>query len=111
MSPLVAKKNTPLDRAPFEDSKVLEARLKKIQKSFGKRVDVRSTSVRWAWIEYQLAQGGWDMADVAEAAYKEGGNFSAWKRALKAFQQAPVPARVPIDDRPRPGAILDFAAS
>lgn len=106
MSPLVAKKNTPLDGVPFEDSKSLEAKIKAVHRGLGHSVDIRSTSVRWAWIEYQLAQGGWDMADAAEAAWRDGGSYGAWKRAVKQHQQKPAPLKRPPDERLRPGALL-----
>ena len=106
MSPLVAKKNTPLDGAPFEDAKSLERKIKAVHRGLGRDVDIRSTSVRWAWIEYQLAQGGWDMADAAEQAWRDGASYGAWKRAVKAHQRGRAELRVPDTDRVRPGALL-----
>ncbi|MFU8802858.1 MAG: radical SAM protein [Bradymonadaceae bacterium] len=106
MSPLVAKKNTPLDGVPFENHKSIEAKLKTIHRGLGDRVDIRSTSVRWAWIEYEIAQGGWDMADACEAAYHDGGGYAAWKRAIKRHKKGITPLHKPADNRLRPGAIL-----
>ena len=106
MSPLVAKKNTPLDGVPFEDSKSLEAKIKAVHRGLGHEVDIRSTSVRWSWIEYQLAQGGWDMADAAEEAWRGGGTFGAWKRAVQAHQRSRAPLQRPPDERIRRGALL-----
>lgn len=106
MSPLVAKKNTPLDAAPFYDRKKLEKHVKMVRKELGRTVDIRATSVRWAWIEYQLAQGGWDMADAAEAAWREGGTHSAWKRAIKKWQREPAPVKRPTSERVQPGMLL-----
>ena len=106
MSPLVAKKNTPLDAVPFEQPKSLEAKIKRVHDGLGRHVDIRSTSVRWAWIEYQLAQGGWDMADAAEAAYEGGGSFGAWKRAFKKHAKKPAPIQKPESNRLTPGAML-----
>jgi len=106
MSPLVAKKNTPLDGVPFEDHKSLESKLKSIHRRLSDRVDIRSTSVRWAWVEYEIAQGGWDMADACEAAYRDGGGYAAWKQAIKRYKKGATPLHKPIDDRLRPGAIL-----
>lgn len=109
MSPLVAKKRTPLDGSPFEDKKSLEKKIRMVHEGLGKKVDIRSTSIRWAWVEYQISQGGWDMADVAEAAYKEGGNFGAWKRAIKKYKRTEVELARPLNDKIRPGALLkDF---
>ena len=110
MSPLVAKKNTPLDGVPFEDQKSLEAKIKRVHKLLGRRVDIRATSVRWAWIEYQLAQGGWGMADVAIEVWKNGASFGAWKRAIKRADLEYAPLRRPENDRLTPGALLDMPA-
>lgn len=106
LSPLVAKKNTPLDGVPFEDARSLEAKIKAVHQGLGRDVDIRSTSVRWSHIEYQLAQGGWDMADAAEQAWREGGSHGAWKRAFKDHQRAPAPIRRPATERLQPGARL-----
>lgn len=107
MSPLVAKKNTPLDGAPFEDEKQLEAKIKRVHKALGRRVDIRSTSVRWAWIEYQLAQGGFDMADVAEHVWQTRRGYRDWKNAVKQFEPQTAELRKPVDNRLRPGALWD----
>ena len=106
LSPLVAKKNTPLDGVPYEDQKVLENRFKYIQTRVDKDVEVRAISVRWAWVEYMLAQGGWDMADAAEEAWREGGTYSAWRRAIKKHRKGPAPLKKPATDRLTPGAFL-----
>lgn len=107
MSPLVAKKNTPLDGAPFEDEKQLEAKIKRVHKALGRRVDIRSTSVRWAWIEYQLAQGGFDMAEVAEHVWQTRRGYRDWKNAVKQFEPQTAELRKPVDNRLRPGALWD----
>lgn len=106
MSPLVAKKNTPLDGVGFEDPKSLQAKIKAVHRGLGHDVDIRSTSVRWSQIEYDLAQGGWDMADAAEQAWREGGSHAAWKQAIETHRAKPAPIRRPIDDRLRRGAML-----
>ncbi|TVR01424.1 MAG: radical SAM protein [Deltaproteobacteria bacterium] len=84
VAPFVAKRNTPLDRTPFAGIREVEGTLRRLQRELRGRVDVRSTSARWAWVEYALAQGGFDMADAAEAAWRAGGGFAAWKRAIRA---------------------------
>ena len=105
MSPLVAKKNTPLDGVPFEDEKTLNTKIKRVHKALGRHVDIRATSVRWGWIEYQLAQGGWDMADVAERVWKTRRRYRDWKDAVE--EMAPKPAAIvrPQNDKLRPGAL------
>ncbi len=106
MSPLVAKKNTPLDGSPFEDSKSLERKIKHVHKRLGRKVEIRSTSVRWSWIEYHLAQGGWAMADVAVDVWKAGGGYAAWKRAIKRHGFTPAALYKPATERLTPGALL-----
>lgn len=106
MSPLVAKKNTPLDGAPFEDPSSLEKKIKLVHKRLGRKVEIRSTSVRWSWIEYHLAQGGWALADVALQVWKDGGDYGAWKRALKQQGFSPAALYRPANDRLTPGARL-----
>lgn len=83
ISPFVSKKNTPLDKTNFEGIKSIDNKLKKINKELGKYVDVRTTSAKWAWIEYQLAQGDYDSGFAVLQAYKNGGSFSAWKNAFE----------------------------
>lgn len=83
IAPFVAKRNTPMDRLPFAGVKDVDRTLKRIQRALRGRVDVRSTSARWAWVEWCLAQGGFDMADAAEAAWRGGGSFGAWKTAIR----------------------------
>jgi len=83
ISPFVAKKNTPLDKSPFEGIKSIDNKLKKINKALGKYVDVRTTSAKWTWVEYQLAQGDYESGFAALQAYRDGGNFAAWKNAFE----------------------------
>lgn len=81
VSPLVPKKRTPLENAPFAGIKTLEQRLNRIQKELKKTVDVRVSSPKWAWVEYVISQGdvetGVKIIDVANQT-----SFSAWKKAL-----------------------------
>lgn len=91
MAPFVAKRNTPMDRQAFAGIKPVEATLKKLTRAWRGRVDLRSTSARWAWVEYELAQGGFDMADAAETAWRNGASFAAWKRAIKAHRRDAQP--------------------
>ena len=83
VAPFVSKRNTPMDRMEFAGIKVVEQRLERLRKELRGRVDVRATSARWAWVEWAMAQGGYDMADAAEQAWRDGGGFAAWKRAIR----------------------------
>jgi radical SAM superfamily enzyme YgiQ (UPF0313 family) len=91
IAPFVAKRNTPLDGAPFAGIPLVESRLRRLRRGFSGRVDVRATSARWAWVEYVLAQGGRDEGLAVRDALAAGGRFSDWKLA---FERLPA-------DRPR----------
>lgn len=86
IAPFVAKRNTPLDGEPFAGIKVVERRLERLRRAVRGRVDIRSTSARWAWVEYVLAQGGRAEGLAVREAVAEGGNFAAYK---KAFEKLP----------------------
>ena len=79
----VAKRNTPLDRSPFEDIAVLEARLARLRTALRGHVKLSGDSPKWAWVEYRLAQGGFAEGLAALAAARAGGGFAAWKIALR----------------------------
>jgi len=91
VAPFVAKRNTPLDGAPFAGIPLVESRLRRLRRGVRGRVDVRATSARWAWIEYVLAQGGRAEGRAVLDAVHAGGRFSAWKQAFEALPK----------DRPR----------
>lgn len=82
VSPFVAKRNTPLDGAPFEAIPSLSIKLSNIREGLKGKVDVKPASVRWAWVEYVLSQGGESAGLAAMDAWREGGSFSSWKRAF-----------------------------
>ena len=97
IAPFCAKRNTPLDGEPFAGIDVVHDRLDRLKRGLKGRADVRSTSAKWAWVEYVLAQGGeaegLAMADVVRA----GGGFAGYKRAFaelaKGREGAPRPRR------------------
>ncbi len=82
ISPFVAKRNTPLDGAPFEPIQSLTAKLYRIRSGLKLRAEVRPSSPRWAWVEYMLSQGGESAGLAAMDAWRDGGSFSSWKRAF-----------------------------
>jgi hypothetical protein len=79
----VAKRNTPLDGTPFAGVPEVDAKLERLRLGLKGAVEVRPTSARWAWVEYQLAQGGMEAGRRALIAHKAGGSFAAWKRAFR----------------------------
>jgi radical SAM superfamily enzyme YgiQ (UPF0313 family) len=88
IAPFVSKRNTPLDGEPFAGTKVVEDRLDRLRRGVKGRVDLRSTSARWAWIEWVLAQGGRAEGRAVKDAVASGGRFADWKRAFEALPAA-----------------------
>jgi radical SAM superfamily enzyme YgiQ (UPF0313 family) len=89
IAPFVAKRNTPLDGAPFEAIDVIDAKLARLRAAVAGRVTLRATSPKWAWVEYRLAQGGMAAGRAAARAARAGGRFADWKAA---FADVPAPA-------------------
>lgn len=82
IAPFCAKRNTPLDGAPFAGIDVVDARLDRLRRGLKGRADVRATSARWAWVEYVLAQGGEAEGLALVDAVNAGGSFRAYERAF-----------------------------
>ena len=82
ISPFVAKKNTPLNGAPFEPIPVQAAKLARIRDGLKGKVEIRPASPRWAWVEYMLSQGTESAGLAAMDAWRAGGSFASWKRAF-----------------------------
>ncbi|MBN2714427.1 MAG: radical SAM protein [Deltaproteobacteria bacterium] len=78
----VPKPNTPLGDGPMLDIKALKQRLNLFQRLMKGRVTIQSTSPRWSWVDWRLAHAGPRAVAVAMMAADEGGEFSAWKRAI-----------------------------
>ncbi|MDX2021551.1 MAG: radical SAM protein [Deltaproteobacteria bacterium] len=108
IAPFVAKRNTPLDQHAFEDTAVIEARLSHLRNGVKGKVDIRSTSARWAWVEYRLAQGGFAAGVAAAQVARAGGSFGEWKKALA---NVPLPAVItPAPSPPVKLQVLQAAA-
>jgi radical SAM superfamily enzyme YgiQ (UPF0313 family) len=82
LSPLVPKLHTPLGDAPFAGIERIEHALDKLRRGLEGIAEIRSTSARWAWVEYRLSQGGAEAGRAALMAWREGGDFRAWERAF-----------------------------
>lgn len=84
ISPLVPKRNTPLDGVDFAGISVVEKRLARLSAGLrGSRAEARPTSARWAWVETMLAMGGPEAGLAAMHATRAGSTFADWKRAFK----------------------------
>ncbi|HEX3697334.1 MAG TPA: radical SAM protein [Polyangia bacterium] len=95
IAPFVAKRNTPLDRSPFESIASIDAKLARLRGHLRGRVDVRLTSPKWAWIEHRLAQGGFAAGAAVAVATRAGARFADWKAAF-ANVPAPVPRAIDL---------------
>jgi hypothetical protein len=104
IAPFVAKRNTPLDGAPFEAIESIDAKLARLRAALKGRVVIRPTSPKWAWIEYRLAQGGMEAGRAAAHAARAGGRFADWKAALA---EVPAPAPAPFSRQARRWLDLD----
>ena len=88
IAPFVAKRNTPLDGLPFAGIKTVEQRLSRLRRGLKGRVDLRTTSARWAWVEYVLSQGNRSEGLAVYEAVRNGGRFSAYRKAFEAMPKA-----------------------
>jgi hypothetical protein len=100
IAPFCAKRNTPLDGEPFAGIDVVTDRLDRLKRGLKGRADVRSTSAKWAWVEYVLAQGGEAEGRAVAEAARAGGTFAAYKKAF---------ARLEVDAPKRPRRALAIA--
>jgi radical SAM superfamily enzyme YgiQ (UPF0313 family) len=92
IAPFCSKRNTPLDRHPFAGINVVQRRLDRLKRGLQGRALVHSTSAKWAWVEYVLAQGGEAEGLAVIDAVRRGGRFDAYRKAFAAASPPPVPA-------------------
>lgn len=102
VAPFVAKRNTPMDGAPFAGVKEVERKLEQLRRGLRGKAEVRPTSARWAWVEYMLAQAGPEAGLAALDAWRAGGTFAAWKRAFEERGVTPYLSRRVHDGRRNP---------
>jgi radical SAM superfamily enzyme YgiQ (UPF0313 family) len=82
IAPFCSKRNTPLDHLPFAGIDVVQRRLERLKRGLKGRALVHSTSAKWAWVEWVLAQGGEAEGLAVAAAVRSGGRFSDYKKAF-----------------------------
>ncbi|MFT3841611.1 MAG: radical SAM protein [Myxococcaceae bacterium] len=99
VAPFAAKRNTPMDGAPFAGIEVVEGRLERIRKGLNRRAELRPVSARWAWVEHMMAQCGPEGGLAAHDAHLKGGGFGAFKKAFKERACEPYLARRVADGR------------
>jgi radical SAM superfamily enzyme YgiQ (UPF0313 family) len=107
IAPFCAKRKTPLDGQPFAGIDVVGDRLERLRKGLRGRADVRSTSTKWAWVEYVLAQGDAVEGRALLEAVRAGGRFADYRKAFGRLgygikgEQMPRLSTVPWLDPPR----------
>ncbi len=99
IAPFCAKRKTPLDAHPFAGVDVVSKRLERLRKGLRGRADVRSTSAKWAWVEYVLAQGNGEEGLALLQAVQRGGKFADYRKAF-----APLGYTVKGPQHPRLGS-------
>ncbi len=82
IAPFCAKRNTPMDGAPFAGVDVVDDRLDRLRRGLRGRVEVRATSAKWAWVEYVLAQGAAAEGRALLDAVRDGASYASYKRAF-----------------------------
>jgi radical SAM superfamily enzyme YgiQ (UPF0313 family) len=81
VTPFVPKAHTPFQWMAFTPAKIVQSRLRTLQKRLGKRgIPVKGESPMWAAIQALLARG--DRRLGAVLASLDGTSLSAWKKAL-----------------------------
>ena len=93
-APFVAKRNTPMDGAPFGPSGDRSAARLPAREAPQGRAEMRPTRPRWAWVEYMLAQGGQDAGLAA---------MEAWRAAARSRPGSAPSARPACSPRSRAG--------
>lgn len=89
IAPFCAKRNTPLDAMPYAGINTVQRRLQRLRRGLQGRAEVRSTSAKWAWVEYVLAQGGRREGRAVMDAVHAGGSFADFRAAFEALGHRP----------------------
>jgi radical SAM superfamily enzyme YgiQ (UPF0313 family) len=111
VAPFCPKRKTPLDGQPFAGIAMVRARLSRLTRGLRGKAEVRSTSARWAWVEYVLAQGAAAEGRAVLDAVHAGGSFDAYRKAFEPFDVQTRPKRALLVQRadPPPLATTDAA--
>jgi radical SAM superfamily enzyme YgiQ (UPF0313 family) len=104
ISPLVPKLHTPLGDAPYAGIAEVQRTLSRLERGLRGSAEVRSTSAKWAWVEYRMSQGGQDAGLAALKAWRAGASFRDWEQALgEAEERGGLSAAVSADLWPAAG--------
>ena len=99
IAPFCPKRNTPLAGHPFAGIGVVQHRLDRLKRGLRGRALVHSTSAKWAWVEYVLAQGGEAEGLAVINAVRHGGRFDAYRKAFASTELSAAPLSPPIRTR------------
>jgi radical SAM superfamily enzyme YgiQ (UPF0313 family) len=83
IAPFCSKRRTPLDGQAFAGIEVVQKRLERLKRGLKGRADVRSTSAKWAWVEFVLAQGAEPEGLAVWEAVQAGGSFSDYRKVFE----------------------------
>jgi len=108
IAPFCAKRRTPLDGQPFAGIEVVQGRLERLRRGLKGRADVRTTSAKWAWVEYVLAQGAEAEGLAVWQAVQAGGRFSDYRAA---FAELGYSSRGPQRPRLEPPPLPSVAST
>ena len=102
IAPFCSKRRTPLDGNEFAGIDIVQQRLKRLERGLKGRADVRTTSAKWAWVEFVLAQGAEREGLALWDAVQAGGGFAEYRRA---FEELGYGVKGPQKPRLEPAAI------
>jgi radical SAM superfamily enzyme YgiQ (UPF0313 family) len=108
IAPFCSKRRTPLDGQPFAGIDIVQQRLKRLERGLKGRADVRSTSAKWAWVEYVLAQGDGEEGLALWDAVRAGGSFADYRQA---FARLGYGVKGPQRPRLAPGPLPDVVST
>lgn len=83
VSPFVPKVGTALEGASFAPRRLIRGHLALLRDRVRSRVELRSSSVRGAWIENAVAQGGYRAGLAAVDVARQRPSYAAWKEAIE----------------------------
>jgi radical SAM superfamily enzyme YgiQ (UPF0313 family) len=108
IAPFCSKRRTPLDGNEFAGIDIVQQRLKRLDRGLKGRAEVRSTSAKWAWVEYVLAQGAEAEGLALWGAVQAGGGFAEYR---KSFEGLGYGVKGPQKPRLAPAAVPNLQST
>ncbi len=82
MQAFVPKPTTPLADKKMADEAIIRHRINLMKRLIKDKARLMPTSPRWSWIDWKLAHAGPLAAHAAITAFRLGGGYAAWRRAI-----------------------------